>query len=231
MSEIKLSKRLSTAASFVRSGAFVADIGTDHAYLPIYLVQNGVSERVIASDVNEGPIATAKENISKFGLGDRILTQIANGLDGIEKYEPNDILICGMGGELIAKILSASEYVRNPSIRLILQPMTSIYELREFLSCGFAVVDEQIVLEDGKIYHVIVAEYDGLNHPHSKIELELGKINIQHKSEEFRHLLVSTINKKEKKVSGLKIGGYETKEIEEEIAELEKLKNDLYGAI
>ena len=105
---LKISERLCTAASYVRDGAVVADIGTDHAYLPIYLALENKITRAIASDVNEGPISKARENISKYNLDNTIDTCIAKGLDGIDKYSPTDIVICGMGGELIAKILDAS---------------------------------------------------------------------------------------------------------------------------
>ena len=129
MRDIILSKRLSTAASFVRSGAVCADIGTDHSYVPIHLVLSGIVNKAIASDVNEGPTLIAKENVKKYGLDDKIIVRTANGLDGIEEYKPTDILICGMGGELISEILNRSEYVKNNEVRLILQPMTAIKEL------------------------------------------------------------------------------------------------------
>lgn len=231
MTEIKLSKRLSTAASYVRSGAFVADIGTDHAYLPIQLVLSGKVKHALASDINSGPILKAKENIRKYGLEDKIETQIANGLCGIEKLKPTDILICGMGGELIAKIIDESEYVRNKDIRLILQPMTSVYELREYLSRGFSTIAENIICEDGKIYQIICAQYDGVVHNYTKAELELGKLNIENGSLEFRELLYSTIAKKQKRYDGLCKGGYDTEEIEEELKELEKIKNDILPVV
>lgn len=227
MSDIKLSKRLSTAASYVRSGAFVADIGTDHAYLPIHLVLSNRVNGALASDINKGPILKAKEHIEKYGLSDKIFTQIASGLDGIEKYEPTDIVICGMGGELIAEILDKSDYVKNSRIRLILQPMTSAFELREYLSNGFSTIAENIVCEDGKIYQVICAEYDGQIHSYTKAELELGKKNIENRTVEFSELLNATILKKQKKLRGLSVGGYETNHIEKEICELERIKNDL----
>ena len=227
MNDIKLSKRLSTAASYVRSGAFVADIGTDHAFLPIYLVLSGKVDKALASDVNVGPIQTAKENIAKYGLTDRVFTEIANGLEGIESYCPTDIVICGMGGELIARILDNSSYVKNSGVRLILQPMTSVYELREYLSNGFSTIAENIVCEDGKIYQIICAEYDGEKHTYTKAELELGGLNIKSGSAEFIELLNSTIAKKQKRLNGLRQGGYDTREIQEELNELEKIKNDL----
>ena len=227
MREIKLSERLRTAASYVRSGAFVADIGTDHAYLPIYLVVNGIANQALASDINEGPIMKARENIAKFLLTDKIFTQISSGLDGVTKYSPTDIVICGMGGELIARIIEASPYVKKAGIRLILQPMTCITELREYLSHGFNIIDESIVCEDGKIYQIICAEYDGCEHTYTKAELELGKINIEKCALGYRELLFSTIAKKEKKLNGQRLGGLDTTEIEQEIEELERLKNDI----
>ena len=134
---IKLSKRLSTVASFVRNGVIVADVGTDHAYLPIYLVQSKKAKKAIATDINEGPLSRARENILQNGLENEILTYISNGLNGIESNFPDDIMICGMGGELIAEILDKSNYVKNSNVNLILQPMTSVKELREYLQNGF----------------------------------------------------------------------------------------------
>lgn len=227
MSVIKLSNRLSTAASYVRSGAFVADIGTDHAYLPIQLVLSGKAIGAVASDINVGPINKAQENIEKYGLTDKIHTNISDGLDGIDKYSPTDILICGMGGELISKILNSSQYIKNENIRLILQPMTSVYELRKYLSNGFSTIAESVVCEDDKIYQIICVQYDGKVHRYTEAELELGKINIMNKTSEFLVLLDATIGKKQKKLKGLRLGGYDTQDIEKEIYELEKIKNDI----
>ena len=224
MSEFKISKRLCTAASYVRDGAVVADIGTDHAYLPIYLALNGRIKRAYASDINIGPIMRANENIEKYGLKDIITTEVVGGLDNIENVTPDDIVICGMGGELIVKILDNSPYIRQKNVRLILQPMTHIKEVREYLSNGFFTVAENVVFEDEKIYQVLCLQYDGSFHPLTEIEKELGKINIKNKSEEFMLLLNSTIVKKRKRLEGLSLGGYDTREIEEEIKELEKLK-------
>ena len=224
MSEFKISKRLCTAASYVRDGAVVADIGTDHAYLPIYLALNGRIKRAYASDINIGPIMRANENIEKYGLKDIITTEVVGGLDNIENVTPDDIVICGMGGELIVKILDNSPYIRQKNVRLILQPMTHIKEVREYLSNGFFTVAENVVFEDEKIYQVLCLQYDGAFHPLTEIEKELGKINIKNKSEEFMLLLNSTIVKKRKRLEGLSLGGYDTREIEEEIKELEKLK-------
>ena len=221
MKELALSKRLSAAASFVSDGAIVADIGTDHAYIPINLILSGKASYAIASDVNEGPIAIAKENIEKYGVADKITVRVANGLDGIEQYKPDNILICGMGGELIVNILKASEYIKNSSVKLILQPMTSIKELREYLSDGFLITNEEIVYDASKLYQIICAQYDGISREYTNTELELGKINIKKRAPLFKDLLCQLIKKRKKRLNGLKEGGYSTYEIENEIKELE----------
>lgn len=223
MSDLKLSKRLSAAASFVRDGAVCADIGTDHAYIPISLVLDGRVDYAIASDINEGPILKAKENIEKYGLSDKISVRIADGLNGIEEYKPNSIVICGMGGELIARIINDCDYVKQQGIQLILQPMTSIAELREYLSHGFKIYDEDIVFDADKLYQIICAEYDGNEHEYTNAELEIGKINIEKRPPLYKNLVNSFIDKKKKRYNGLRLGGHPTVDVENEIKELEKL--------
>ena len=116
------------------------------------------------SDINKGPIERAKQNIEKYGLCDRLKAVHTAGLDGIEKSMATDIVICGMGGELIVKIIENSEYSKKQGIRLILQPMTHVALVRKYLQNGYFTVAENVVCEDGKIYQVICAEYDGEQH-------------------------------------------------------------------
>ncbi len=220
---LKISKRLCTVAQYVRNGAIVADIGTDHAYLPIYLALEGKIARAVASDINEGPLNKARENIKNQSLENVIDTYLTNGLVGIEKFAPTDIVICGMGGELISKIIDASKYVRNKSIRMILQPMTMVRELREYLSYEFSTIAENIVFEDGKLYQIICVEYDGIKHSLTNAELELGPKNIENGGEMLGKLLFSTIAKKQKKLDGQRLGGQDTTEIEAELKELQAL--------
>ena len=222
---IKISKRLCTVADYVRNGAVVADIGTDHAYLPIYLAQTNKIQRAVASDINVGPLDRARINIEKNCLNNVIDTYLTNGLNGIEKFEPTDILICGMGGELIAKIIDESSYVKNNGVRLILQPMTMVKELREYLSNGFFTIAENVVFEDNKLYQIICAEYDGKEHNLSNAELELGRKNIEGNSEEYKLLLYSTIAKKQKRIDGLRLGGQDTICAEKELEELLMLRD------
>ena len=185
---MNLSSRLLAAAAFARSGRFAADIGTDHAFLPIYLVSQGVSRGAVASDIHRGPIERARANISAAGLSDRITTVLTDGLSGLGPYAPEDIFILGMGGELIARILAASDLPRRPGVRLILQPMTHAADLRAALcASGFATVGETLVRDDladphggerSRIYQVLCAEYDGVVRSLSPVELAVGQQNI-----------------------------------------------------
>lgn len=158
----QLGERLRACAGFVRKGSRLADIGTDHAYLPVLLVEKGIAPFAIASDVNDGPIKRAAANIARAGLSDRIRTITADGLDGIAPGEVDDIVIAGMGGELIAAILSRAEWIRDRDCRLVLQPMSRAERLREWLCRnGFEIEDEKAVLDAGKYYSVICASYSG----------------------------------------------------------------------
>lgn len=158
-----LRARLTAVKAQVREGSVVADVGTDHAHLPIALCLSHISERVIASDVRDGPIAAAKENVRRYGLTDRITVVKTDGLCGIEAYDPDDILISGMGGELIVRILSEAPFIKQPGKRLVLQPQTHPEEVRRYLAeNGFCIVSETLALDDGdRLYQIIVAEYDG----------------------------------------------------------------------
>lgn len=157
-----LSPRLLAAAGLVRDGASVADIGTDHAYLPIYLVQNGISPRAIACDLREGPLSRAAVNVKAVGLTDKIELKLTNGLHGLDTFAPDDVLICGMGGELIIQILSEAAFIRSADVRLILQPMTSADKLRVWLcQSGFEIVTEALAAEEERIYEIICAHFVG----------------------------------------------------------------------
>lgn len=170
-----LDARLSCAASFVRAGAVLADVGTDHAYLPIALLSDGVISYAYAADIAEGPLATAKAHLDECSAAQpalcaQIRLVLTDGLAGLDAVEPRvtDISICGMGGELIARILDDAAFVRNPSIRLILQPMTMQPVLRRWLAeNGFAVEQERLCrTANGKLYSVLCCHYTGqVYHP------------------------------------------------------------------
>lgn len=195
MKNPELSRRLMTAVSFVRGG-FLADVGTDHAHLPVYLYLLGKIRGAVASDVNEGPLARARANIAAFGVGEGVATVLSDGLAKIEGYHPDDIVIFGMGGELIVRIIDEAKWTKDERIRLILQPMTKQEEVRSYLlENGFVIVDEALSEDDGKIYQTICAEYapDALKKPYSRAELILGRQNIERGGELFERVLAHRI--------------------------------------
>ena len=162
MKRLNLKGRLALCAQFARGGSRLADIGTDHAYLPIALCEQGRAASALACDINPLPLESARSNIAMHGLSDRIRTRLCDGLSGVGPDEADDIVIAGMGGELIADILSACEWAKDSAKRYILQPMTRHEALIKWLySNGFVIDDQQAVVDEGKYYTVILARYDG----------------------------------------------------------------------
>ncbi len=204
---IKLNDRMSTALPFVRNGAIFADVGTDHAYLPIFLASKGIITHAIASDINEGPLLRAKENTEKYGLEDKIDTVLCDGLSGLFKYAPTDIAVFGMGGELIARILGDADWVKNENIRLILQPMTHQEILREYLAeNGFKIIGELLSFDRGRIYQTICAEFDGKVRDPEPLDLILGEHIRAQRGELFYEMLDFIISITEKKIEGKRLG-------------------------
>ena len=159
---IVLSPRLKTAADMVRKGVVVADIGTDHAYLPSYLILSGICPRALACDLRKGPLENAAETLGRWDIADKITLRLSDGLDELSAGEADDIIMAGMGGILIAKLLERTEWVKNKNIRLILQPMSHAEEVRLFLcNNGFDIIEERTCRDDGRVYSVICAEYSG----------------------------------------------------------------------
>ena len=199
----KLSKRLLLAASFAQKGDFVADVGTDHAYLPIYLYTRGVIRGAVVSDVNEGPIERAAKNIAEFSCQKAIIPLLSDGLSKIDEYSPDTVFILGMGGELIVNILSRAEWIRDKKPKLVLQAMTHTEILREYLlKNGFAIRDEALV-DDGKIYQITVAEYtDDKISDADILELRFGKINL-----ERREAILLDALKREKEILLARLAG------------------------
>ena len=156
---MRLDGRLSAAAELVPRGASVADIGTDHAYLAIALIQERDAEKVIASDKNEGPCAAARRMLSKAGLAKRIPVRCGDGLSVLIPGEVDTVCIAGMGGGLIASILAAKPEVLAQVSRLVLQPMNDAAILRRWLyENGWHITEESLATADGKLYEIIAAE-------------------------------------------------------------------------
>ena len=159
-----LTARLKLVKSFVREGRTVADIGTDHAYLPVYLVNSGICPHAVACDIREGPLKRAKMTAEEYNASGKIDFYLTDGLEGIKENQADDIVIAGMGGELISEIILKCNWIKNPEKHLILQPMTAQEDLRAFLcENGFKIDKEAVALEKQgqKCYLVISAYYDG----------------------------------------------------------------------
>ena len=150
---IRLSKRLTALANMVTDGNRLADIGTDHGYIPIYLCQTGKIPSALAMDIGKGPLQQAQTHIAEHGLSEQIKTRLSDGMAALQSGEADTILIAGMGGGLVMKILSEGAEKLTGKEELILQPQSEIALVREFLRAhNFQILDEDMILEDGKYY-------------------------------------------------------------------------------
>ena len=171
-----LKNRLYTVSTLVPRGARVADIGTDHGHLPIYLIQQGISPFCIASDIKEKPLESAKENIKKVGL-QSIETRLGPGLSPILPDEIDCITVAGMGGEVIASVLEDCPWVKSDKHTLILQPMTSADALRRYLSeKGFSIQREIACEENRKVYTVMLVRFSGESFTPSEVFCRVGRL-------------------------------------------------------
>ncbi|MDE1549061.1 tRNA (adenine(22)-N(1))-methyltransferase [Jeotgalibaca caeni] len=199
MNETQLSKRLELAASFVQPGARLADIGSDHAYLPCYLAQKEIVHFAIAGEVVIGPFTSAKKQIQSSNLTDKVEARLGDGLAVIGTSDQIDtITICGMGGDLIARILDAGkeELKLEGVTRLILQPNNAEAKLRRWLiENEYAIIEEKIIEENDKIYEIVVAEPSSVTETYSKEDYLFGKRLRQEKNEIFKKKWQSELEK------------------------------------
>jgi tRNA (adenine22-N1)-methyltransferase len=148
-----LSKRLSQIVSYISAGSRVADVGTDHGYIPIWLVENGICPHVVATDVRQGPLERAVENARRCGVSDKISFSLCFGLNSCAPEDVDTVVISGMGGETIIEILHAAPWSKEKT--LIIQPQSKIAELRTWMNeNGYAVIDASLVEDAGRIYVV-----------------------------------------------------------------------------
>ena len=223
----KLDSRLETALTYLRKGKVMADIGTDHAYLPIYSVLSGISSAALASDINQGPCERADKNVRAYGLADKIRVICCDGLARAQEFSPEDVIIFGMGGELIAKIIDDAPFVKDERIRLILQPMTKAEILREYLAKnGFCVVSETLSEAVGRQYFTICAEFDGTIREFDDIEYLLGKFNLEYNQSNpiFLKIVDRNIKAAEIKIAGKEKAGDDAAEEKALLARLNKIK-------
>ena len=158
MKNIQLSKRLQYVADFITPGLVLADIGTDHGFIPIYMVLADKTPKAFAMDINEGPLERAIEHIEEKGLGDKIETRLSDGLQKLNGNEAEAVLIAGMGGSLVIKILEEGKHALEGVKELVLSPHTEADLVREYLkTTDFVIEKEGMVIDAGKYYVVIKA--------------------------------------------------------------------------
>lgn len=151
--KITLSKRLEAVAGLIKRDGALADVGTDHGYIPIAMVLRGHAEKAIAMDLRTGPLERAREHITAYGLEDRIETRLSDGVSALAENEADSIVVAGMGGELVIHILETGKAVCKSAKELILQPQSEIDEVRKYLrENGYQIADEDMVEEEQKYY-------------------------------------------------------------------------------
>lgn len=220
--EIQLSKRLQAVVELVTKGSSVADIGCDHAYVSIYMLTHQIVDRVIAMDVNAGPLERARENIKKFQVEDRIQIRQSNGIEQLQPGEVQTLLLAGMGGALMQKILQGKASVLDQVTELIVQPQSEIPEFRRFLEqIGFRIEQENMIKEDGK-YYVMMKAVRNQDIPLFETEVfyQYGKYLLENKNETTQKYL----EKEQKMYRQIcdKIQSHPSERNEERIATLKK---------
>lgn len=194
----KLDGRLSLCAYYVRRGSRLADIGTDHAYLPVWLMLNGIIKNAVACDINEKPLESGGECVEKYALKDKIELRLSDGLQKVDKDEVDDIVIAGMGGELIEKIIADCDWIKDKNKHLILQPMTKHEQLIDFLyKNGFEIESQKACCAEKKYYTVISAYYTGKTKNCGLSELCIGKLDANDEmSQEFIKMTLNHLRKR-----------------------------------
>lgn len=173
---MKLGNRLQLIASKIQKNITVVDIGTDHAYLPIYLISEGISKEVIATEILPGPYKTARENINRARLQDFIDLRLGAGFEPVRPGEGGMAVIAGMGAMTIIDIINESRQTADSFKRLILQPMQNRAKLRKYLlTTGYHIIDEDVAVEDNKFYEIIVAK-KARRVPFDEIDIMVGPI-------------------------------------------------------
>ena len=201
---LKLPERLDRIAAFIKEGANVADIGTDHGLLPIYLAQNELASHITATDISAGSLGAARRSASKYGVTDKIEFVEAPGLTGVAKTQVDTVVIAGMGGQNIAEIIRDAPWVKKRKVRLILQPQSKTDELCGFLrSAGYVLRDAEIVRDRSRYYIIFVAT-SGRSKSLLAPEIELYSILAAKRSPLFISYIDMLINKTQSAASGLR---------------------------
>ncbi|MBQ8767207.1 MAG: SAM-dependent methyltransferase [Clostridia bacterium] len=219
---MKLDSRLTAIADLVREDKIFADIGTDHAYLPVYLVEKGIIKKAIAADLRVGPLENAKDAVVSYGYENQIELRLSDGLDNFKENEVDEIAVAGMGGLLISSFIERTEWLKNERIHLILQPMTHVEELRKTLFDNGFIIGKEVVAKDGdKLYIILSVYYYEGPTAYTELDLIVGKLpyNNDDLSKEYLNKIYDKYNKK---LIALKNAGKECTDLEKTVGELKQ---------
>ena len=170
-----LSRRLQAVADLLSEGLIVADIGTDHGYIPIYLIEAGKAPKAFAMDINKGPLIRAKEHVEMHGLQEQIVLRQSDGVKALEVGECESVNVAGMGGALAIKIMEEGKEIFKSLKEFVLQPQSELEKVRQYLCDNeYRIIAEDMVLEDGK-YYPMMKIVNGIVENYSPIELRYGK--------------------------------------------------------
>ncbi|MTI49430.1 MAG: SAM-dependent methyltransferase [Firmicutes bacterium] len=226
---MKLTPRLQAIADFIEKGSKIADIGTDHGYIPVYLVKNRICPMAIAADINEGPLNNAVDYIDKNNLSDKIEARLGSGLEILKEAEVDTAIIAGMGGLLIRDILEEDIKITRSIDRFILQPMVASDELRRYLyNNGYRITDEKLAREKDRFYEIMVVEH-GKETIDREIYYEVGKKLVEKKDKLLKEFIDKKLYTTEKILKSLE--NRESIESNEKYEELKKRHNDLLEVI
>ena len=219
---MKLDNRLMAIANLVRKDNVFADIGTDHAYLPVYLVEKGIIKKGIAADLRVGPLENARDAVVSYGYSEQIELRLSDGLDNFKENEVQEIAVAGMGGLLISEFINRTHWLKNENIHLILQPMTHVEELRKTLFDNGFIIDKEVVAKDGdKLYIVLSVYYYEGRTAYTDLDLIVGKLPYNN-DELSKEYLLKLHNKYNKKLDALKKADKECTELEKLVGEFKQ---------
>lgn len=202
---VNLTPRLLAVASLVKGGGFVADIGTDHGYLPIFLIQSGKVQGAIAADIGKMPLENARSSVEEYGLSNKIELRLSDGLREFTHTDANEFIFAGMGGTLIAEKLAETNWIKDEGLHFIFQPQSRAEDLRRFLfSNGFTINKELATHEGRRFYITFDACYTGEKTDFTEADCFIGKLpHTEDACKHLSHQLTRLIEKKE----GLKKSG------------------------
>ncbi|MDM0721333.1 tRNA (adenine(22)-N(1))-methyltransferase [Clostridium perfringens] len=229
---MELSKRLKRIAEHVDKCESVADIGTDHGYIPIYLVKEGICKKAIASDINKGPIEKAKVNVAFEGVSNKVKCLLGPGLNPLKVGEVNGVILAGMGGNLTRDILLADmEKVKRYDF-IILQPAQNPEVLREFLyKNDYEIIDEDLIKDEGRFYELFKVKYNENSEKlvfHDELEYEVSPLLREKNHPLFKEFIEEKINRCETILSFIK---EDTEAAKKRKSDLEEKINKLRGML